>query len=167
MLAKNKKLSEVADMSANVLLASAHSVGESNLHLQFTPAYRRDVFESRVLRDITTSLFIEQAQALRIDVSALDYGPDHVHLFVTNWRRWSVSDLAQRLKGAISHALRRDYAYLFHDKLWGAKFWTAGYFYRTVGVVTAETVRRYVEESQKKHWEHHVNAPQRTLLGFA
>ncbi len=167
MLAKNKKLSEVANMSANVLLASAHTVGESNLHLQFTPAYRRGVFESRILRDIVTSLFIEQARKLDVTLAALDYGPDHAHLFITNWKRWGIADLAQRFKGAISRALRRDYAYLFEDKLWGDKFWTAGYFYRTVGVVTAETVRIYVAESQKKHWENHTRMPQQTLLAYA
>jgi putative transposase len=154
-------------MNANVLLASAHTVGESNLHLQFTPAYRRDVFESRVLRDIVTSLFIEQARKLRVTLAALDYGPDHVHLFITNWKRWGIADLAQRFKGTASRALRRDYAYLFEDKLWGDKFWTSGYFYRTVGVVTAETVRRYVAESQKKHWENHTWTPQQTLLAYA
>ena len=41
---------------------------------------------------------------------------------------------------------------LFADKLWGNKFWSEGYFYRTVGVVTKESTRFYIERSQKKHW---------------
>ena len=151
---------------ADVLIASAHSVGESNLHLQFTPAYRRDVFASRVLRDVTTSLFIDEARHLGVTLAALDFGPDHIHLFVTDWRRWSAAALAQRFKGATSRALRRGYSYLFADKLWGDKFWTAGYFYRTVGVVTADTVRRYVQESQRKHWEHAPATEQRTLVAY-
>jgi putative transposase len=152
---------------AEILLASAHSVGESNLHLQLTPAYRRDVFVSRVLRDVTTSLFLEEARHLGVTLAALDFGPDHLHLFVTEWRRWSIAALTQRFKGAVSRALRRDYRYLFADKLWGDKFWTAGYFYRTVGVVTAETVRRYVQESQRKHWEHTSTGGQRTLVAYS
>jgi putative transposase len=152
---------------AEVLMASAHSVGESNLHLQLTPAYRRDVFASRVLRDVTTSLFVEEARHLGVTLAALDFGPDHLHLFVTEWRRWSIAALAQRFKGAVSHTLRRDYRYLFVDKLWGKKFWTGGYFYRTVGVVTAETVRRYVQESQRKHWEHAPRGNQRTLVAYS
>ena len=152
---------------AEVLVASAHNVGESNLHLQFTPAYRRAVFASRVLRDVTTSLLIEKARELGITIAAIDYGPDHLHLFITNWRRWSIAALAQRLKGSSSRTLRSGYAYLFGDQLWGAKFWTAGYFYRTVGVVTAETVRRYVQESQRKHWEHASTTAQQTLIIYA
>ncbi len=148
----------------NELRRSAHAVGEANLHLQFTPAYRRDVFASRVLRDVTTSLFYEQAQRLGIGLAALDYGPNHVHLFVVDWKRYSVAALAQQLKGAVSFALRQDYQYLFDDKLWGEKFWSGGYFYRTVGAVTAETVRRYVAESQAKHWQ--PKTQQQTLLFY-
>ena len=148
------------------LQSSAHSVGESNLHLQFTPAYRQDVFESRVLRDVTTSLLVEQAEKLGISLAALDYGPDHVHLFVTNWKRWSVSSLAQRFKGAVSYELRKNYSYLFDDKLWGRKFWSAGYFYRTVGAVTAETVKKYVQESQIKHWQQQETTTQKTILNY-
>ena len=148
----------------NTLRPSAHCVDEANLHLQFTPAYRRDVFQSRVLRDVTTSLLVEQANKLGVHISALDYGPDHMHLFIENWRRWSVADLAKRLKGASSHALRQSYRYLFEDKLWGKKFWTGGYFYRTVGAVTAETVRKYVAESQSKHWPDLDATSQKTLL---
>jgi len=148
------------------LQTSAHSVGESNLHLQFTPAYRRDVFESRVLRDVTTSLLVEQAEKLEVTLAAFDYGPDHLHLFVTNWKCWSVSDLAQRFKGAVSYELRKNYAYLFDDKLWGKKFWSGGYFYRTVGAVTAETVKKYVKESQTKHWQQKETTTQKTLLNY-
>jgi hypothetical protein len=37
-------------------------------------------------------------------------------------------------------------------KLWGDSFWSDGYFYRSVGSTTAETVRYYVQNSQRKHW---------------
>jgi putative transposase len=154
-------------MTANILVSGAHTIGESNLHLQFTPAYRRDVFASRVLREVITSMFVEQAQKLKITLAALDFDPDHVHLFISNWKNWSIAVLAQRLKGAVSYQLRKNYLYLFEDKLWGEKFWTGGYFYRTVGVVTAETVRRYVAESQRKHWENQEYTPQATLLSYA
>ena len=104
-----------------MLVSSSHSVGESNLHLQFTPSYRRDVFRNSVLREVLTSLLLEQAKKLRVSLAALDYGPDHVHLFLKYWNNWSVPDLAQRLKGVASRVLRRDYSYLFSDKLFGRK----------------------------------------------
>ena len=59
------------------------------------------------------------------------------------------------------HKHHRD---LFGDKLYGKKFWSGGYFYRTVGAVNAETVRLYVEQSQQKHWT--ASGRQRKLIEF-
>jgi REP element-mobilizing transposase RayT len=41
----------------------------------------------------------------------------------------------------------------FCHKLWGDAFWTAGYFYRSVGATTNEAIRYYLEHSQRKHWK--------------
>ena len=49
--------------------------------------------------------------------------------------------------------MRKNRWSLFRGYLWGKKFWSEGYFYRTVGQVTADSVKFYVERSQKKHWE--------------
>ena len=88
-------------------------------------------------------------------------------MFVENWKNWSIAGLACELKKYASRKMRKGHKYLFADKLWGDKFWTAGYFHRTVGVVTAETVRKYVKESQKKHWETRQRSSQETLLHYA
>mgnify|MGYP001559564004 FL=1 len=49
--------------------------------------------------------------------------------------------------------MRKNHMDLIKDKLWGKKFWSEGYFYRTVGAVTKESVQFYIEHSQKKHWK--------------
>jgi putative transposase len=151
----------------NELRRSAHSVGESNLHLQFTPAYRRDIFESELVRELTIAYLLERAKQLNVYLSAIDCGPDHIHLFVEHWKNWSISDLARELKSYASRKMRDGHKNIFVDKLWGKKFWSAGYFHRTVGVVNAETVKRYVEQSQGKHWEAKSEKIQKTLLSYA
>lgn len=151
----------------NDLTHSAHTVGESNLHLQFTPAYRRDIFAQSLVRELTIAYLLEKANELKVFVSAIDCGQDHIHLFVENWKNWSISDLARELKSYSSRKMRQGHLDLFKNKLWGAKFWSAGYFHRTVGVVTKETVKRYVAESQSKHWEERPRGTQQTLLHYA
>ena len=151
----------------NELRHSAHSVGETNLHLQFTPAYRRDIFREPLARELTIAYLVEKAQQLKIKVAAIDCGPDHIHLFVEDWKNYAIKDLARELKMYSSRKMRAGHSFLFDKKLYGKKFWSAGYFYRTVGVVTAETVRRYVKESQKKHWEQRPMSSQKTLLNYA
>ena len=151
----------------NELRHSAHTVGETNLHLQFTPAYRRDIFYETLVRELTVAYLVERAQQLKVRVAAIDCGPNHIHLFVEDWKNYAIKDLARELKMYSSRKMRKGHSYLFEQKLWGEKFWSSGYFHRTVGVVTAETVRRYVKESQKKHWEQREISPQKTLLNYA
>ena len=151
----------------NELRHSAHTVGETNLHLQFTPAYRRDIFREPLARELTIAYLVERAQQLKVRVAAIDCGPNHIHLFVEDWKNYSIKDLARELKMYSSRKMRKGHSYLFSNKLWGEKFWSAGYFHRTVGVVTAETVRKYVRESQKKHWEQLPVSSQKTLLSYA
>jgi putative transposase len=151
----------------NELRHSSHTVGETNLHLQFTPAYRRDIFRDPLARELTIAYIVERALQLKVKVSAIDCGPDHIHLFVEDWKNYAIKDLARELKMHSSRKMRKGHSALFSAKLWGEKFWSAGYFHRTVGVVTAETVRRYVKESQKKHWEQRQLPSQKTLLNYA
>lgn len=151
----------------NELKHSCHTVGETNLHLQFTPAYRQDIFRDALTRELTIAYLVERAQQLNIFVSAIDCGPDHLHLFVEEWKNWSVAGLACELKKYSSRKMRQGHSCLFEDKLWGDKFWSGGYFHRTVGVVTSETVKKYVKESQTKHWLQKDAGTQETLLSYA
>ena len=152
---------------ANELRSSGHTVGESNLHLQFTPAYRRDIFVEPLVRELTVAYIVQRAHEMKVNVAAIECGPDHVHLFVTDWKNWSVKVLAGQLKSYSSRKMRKGHKELFSDKLYGKKFWSAGYFHRTVGAVTAETVKRYVAEGQKKHWVELEQRQQKTLLNYS
>jgi len=151
-------------MSTCQLVRGAHSVGEYNAHLVFTPAYRRAVFTDDLVRELTLGYLLQGAQRLGVHIAAIEFGPDHVHLFVENWRRYAPAELARRLKGYASYMMRRGHAALFEHMLWGHKFWTASYFFRTVGAVTSTTVKHYIEESQTKHWK---AIEQQTLLGYS
>ncbi|MBU2101029.1 IS200/IS605 family transposase [Candidatus Micrarchaeota archaeon] len=81
------------------LLRYAHTVGESNCHLQFTPKYRKKIFEDKDLRAECEREFKRIAEKLKVQLAGVGFGPDHVHLFVTGWKNYSISQLAQRFKG--------------------------------------------------------------------
>ena len=70
-----------------------------------------------------------------------------------DWKNYSIADLAQRFKGASARVIREKYPVRLVVKgLYGDSMWSDGYFHRTVGAVTTETMKQYVTESQKKHW---------------
>ena len=137
----------------NVLVRTISSVGESNLHLQITPAYRRNIFANEQVWQLTLIFLKEKLAKLGIILLAAECWPDHAHIFLANWKNYPIPYLAQQVKGFTSYMMRKHYKHLFNQKLWGAKFWTEGYFYRTVGVVTKESTQFYIEKSQKKHWK--------------
>ena len=135
------------------LIHDNHSVGEANLHLQFTPKYRKPVFGDEVIRFACQELFKGLAKKLGVGLAGIGFGPDHCHLFITGWKNYSIRDLAKRLKGPVSRMIRKNYGARLQKWLWGDAFWTGGYFYRTVGAVNNETMLRYITESQQKHWK--------------
>ena len=151
----------------NELRSSGHTVGETNLHLQFTPAYRRDIFSEPLARELTIGYIAQRAKEMKVEIAAIECGPDHLHLFVKQWKNWKIPVLAGQFKTYSSRMMRRGHNYLFCNKLWGKKFWSSGYFHRTVGAVTAETVKRYITEGQRKHWSEKENNEQKTLFNYS
>jgi REP element-mobilizing transposase RayT len=155
----------------NGLIRSSHSVGEANYHLQFTPAYRRGVFEDETVKVLTRDYMIMAGRKHGITIGAFGFGPDHCHVFVVACKNHSVAHAAKILKGFSSYMMRKHHTELFSNMLWGDKFWSAGFFYRTVGAVNATTVEKYVKESQGKHFgpkeETYVKSAQKNLINFS
>lgn len=137
----------------NELIVSSHAVGESSFHLQFTPAYQRDVFRDKLVAELTLGYMLTKLKELKVIVTAYNFGPDHMHLFVSNVRFVSEVELVRQLKGYSSYMMRKGHWDLFRHKLWGKKFWSEGHFYRSVGAVTKESMHWYITEGQKKHWQ--------------
>lgn len=135
------------------LQRNRHSVGGSNYHLQFTPKYRRQVFRVWKIRKLTEALLRRKAHGLGIRIEAIEFGPDHVHVFVTNCRKYSVSVIVNHLKGYSAWFIRRALPIEVGKFYWGDSFWTDGFFYESIGRVTTETVTFYIERQQGRHWD--------------
>lgn len=139
-------------MVSGSLVSANHALGGWNFHLQFTPAYRRRVFEDAAVKKACESAAHDVAARLGVRLAASEFGPEHWHLFVTGAKNYSAPELARRFKGATSRALRRDCFERVKKWLWGDHFWSHGYFAETIGRVTSETVKYYIERQQRKHW---------------
>jgi len=137
----------------NILVKTSSSVGESNLHIQITPAYRQNIFLNQEVWELTLVYINEKLKKLNIILLTAESGPDHAHIFLANWKKYSIEYIVQQIKGFSAYMMRKYHKELTKDKLWGNKFWSEGYFYRTVGVVTKESTQFYIEKSQHKHWK--------------
>jgi putative transposase len=146
------------------LVVSSGSVGESNFHILLTPAYRRDIFVDPLVRELTLAYVVQKLKDYKVKILAYNFGPDHMHLFIANVRYIGEIELVRQIKGYSSYMMRKGHRLLFVDKLWGKKFWSEGHFYRSVGMITKETMKHYVEECQEKHWNK--IQEQTSLIGY-
>jgi len=137
----------------NELIVSCHAIGESNYHIQLTPAYRQDIFYDPLVAELTLAYIVQKMKKLKVQLLAYNHGPDHIHLFISNLRFVSEIEFVRQIKGYSSYMMRKGHKYMFKDKLWGDKFWSEGHFYRSVGAVNKDTMHHYIDECQEKHWD--------------
>ncbi len=69
---------------------------------------------------------------------------DHVHLLLSCPPDLAVSKIVQYLKGRSSRLLQDEYPSL-QKRYWGQHLWARGYFCATVGSVTEEMIKDYIE----------------------
>jgi len=131
----------------------AHSKGLSLAHFQFTPAYRQDIFTDDEVKSEIVECFRKDAEKLGVRVIAAGFGPDHMHTYLAHWKNHSIPKLAQQFKGHSSRVVRQKHHDRIKGKLWGNKFWTSGYSFKTVGEVIPDDIEWYVAKGQRKHWD--------------
>jgi len=113
-------------------------------HVVFCPKYRRKVLASPIDERLKTIL-AEQIERWGQELIEMEVMPDHVHLLVGCDPQFGIHRLIKLLKGYSAHQLRLEFPPL---KRRLPSLWTNSYFCATVGGVTLETLKRYVE-SQK------------------
>jgi putative transposase len=82
-------------------------------------------------------------------IHAIEIVADHVHLFLEFHPRTSLSKVVQYLKGGSSHRLFKLHLEL-KKQYWGGHLWSSGEFFRSLGNVTADTIKHHIEKSQGK-----------------
>ena len=80
------------------------------------------------------------------------YDKEHIHLLVSCPPSLSVSKLVQQLKGKTSRVLLNENRIL-KKRYWGQHLWASGYFCRSVGTVTQNTIKDYIENQSDEYEE--------------
>ena len=78
---------------------------------------------------------------------AMEIVTGHIHLFLEFQPSTSLSKVVQYLKGGSSYRMFKLHPEL-KKRYWGGNFWSSGKFFRSVGNVTADTIKHYIKDSQ-------------------
>lgn len=109
-------------------------------HLVWTPKRRKAVLTGAIATDCRRLVETKCAEQ-GWEIVELAIQPDHIHLFVRVWPSVSAAEVVKEVKGVTSHELRETYPVLRRLP----SLWTRSYFAATVGNVSNETVKRYIE----------------------
>ncbi len=110
-------------------------------HLIFCTKYRKDVLKDGVLTRIK-ELILEKANELDIEIPEMEVMSDHVHLFVKSKPTYPVHFVVNQIKGYTSRILRKEFPKV-RSKI--PCLWSRSYYCETVGHISEDTVRRYIE----------------------
>ena len=124
-----------------------HSAYNINYHIVFCPKYRHsvlkgdiEVYLKRLLKNICNHY--------EYDLLEIETMPDHVHLFVSAKPTVAPVTIVKALKSISAIWIFKKFPYLKRQKFWGSGLWSKGYYVGTAGTVTAETIRKYIENQK-------------------
>ena len=123
------------------------TVSFMNYHIVFCPRYRRKIFLIKNLKKRFKKIVKQECDKMQIKIIAMECDKDHAHLFINALPQWTVPKILKQIKGVTSYYLRREFAEL--NKM--PSLWTRSYFVSTAGYVSAETIKKYVEEQKMRY----------------
>jgi putative transposase len=113
-------------------------------HIVWCTKYRRKVLSEEVQLTLNT-LIKEVCDKNSYSLEALETMEDHVHIFIEASVKDSVHRIVSQIKGSTSFKLRESYPEL---KTRLPCLWTRSYYAGTIGHVSEETVKKYIENQK-------------------
>lgn len=76
--------------------------------------------------------------------------PDHIHIFVQADHTTAPVEIARTMKSISAVYIFNKFPNLKQRKFWGSGLWSKGTFYASVGGVSSEAVKRYIETQKDR-----------------
>ena len=124
----------------NNLIHARTCVYNINYHVVWSVKYRRKILSPEIedyLKRFTVHLF-EAGEG------------DHIHCFVSAPPKMSVTMIVKYLKGITGRKLFEQFPGI-RSKLWKGQLWNHSYYVETIGSVSEENIRRYIEHQSKSY----------------
>jgi len=123
-----------------------HSVGQNSYHFVWCPRFRHKIFVHEDLKFACKTILYAICHKNGFEIFELTIGNDHIHLFVDITPKISITKAFQLLKGVSSRHLMKNFPDLLHSYFWKGGMWSRGKFFRSVGNVTSDVIRNYINQ---------------------
>ena len=127
----------------NNLIHARTCVYNINYHVVWPVKYRRKILSPEI-EDYLKAL-------VQFTVHLFEAGEgDHIHCFVSAPPKMSVTMIVKYLKGITGRKLFEQFPGI-RSKLWKGQLWNHSYYVETIGSVSEENIRRYIEHQSKSY----------------
>lgn len=134
----------------NNLIYYRTSVCNINYHVVWSVKYRRKILTADVeayLKELVQQIADEKG----FTVQMFECGEcDHVHCFIIAPPKLSVTVIVKYLKGITGRKLFEQFPEI-RDKLWKGLSLNHSYYCETIGSVSEENIKRYIEHQSKSY----------------
>ena len=130
------------------LKSFSHSKGQNWYHVIIIPRARCPIFKYELTKQLCEESLVKVCNHHKIDLFSFEVMPDHVHLFISCPPRKSILKMCAIIKGGTSYYIRSEMPSLRRYP----RLWSRGVFYRSVGNVSATSIKNYIENSRGNQW---------------
>lgn len=135
-------------MNKNNLKHARTCVYNVNYHIVWSVKYRRAVLKGEI-DEALKEMFDQIAAEKNFTINTMEVMPDHVHIFVSSHPKLSPSYIVKMLKGISGRWLMMRYPEL-KQQLWKGHLWNSSFYIETIGSVSEEAVRMYIERQKTR-----------------
>jgi putative transposase len=132
----------------------SHTKWKCQFHIVFIPKYRRKVLYGKIKADVR-EILKKLCKYKNVEIIEGAVCSDHVHLCVCIPPKLSVAEFMGYLKGKSALMIYGEHP--DQGSKWNRAFWARGYYVATVGNITEEAIKRYIQEQQEEAKKEEMN----------
>ena len=119
-----------------------------NYHIVWSTKYRRKVLNSKIETRLK-EILIQVSKEKEFTIHEMEVGEcDHIHLFISAHPKVSISYIVKMSKGILGRLLMKEFPEITKH-LWNGELWNPSYYVETIGSVSEENIRRYIQRQEK------------------
>ncbi len=130
-------------------LHSSHATHSLGYHIIWCPKYRHQVLKDAIEVELKRILS-ETCAHYGWELQELEIMPDYVHLFVQADHTTAPVEIAKTLKSISAVHIFNKFPKLKGRKFWGSGLWSRGTYYASVGHISEDAVRKYIQTQKER-----------------
>lgn len=131
------------------LQRNSHQVYEIGYHIIFCTKYRHKVLVGEVETTCRNSI-AETCLAYNWPLKEIEVIPDHVHMLVSVPPQTAPAEIARTVKSISAVKIFTTHPNLKGRKFWGSGLWSPSTCFGTVGHISEDTVRKYIQTQKER-----------------